>query len=123
MRDFGFDSAVRLTGKNRFGPIFRARRVRTNPWFLIHYAPAAKPHDSSSAEAHLGVVVSRKVHRSAVERNRIRRQVRESFRLKRRQLKTFDYVVRARPAAARLNNAALRKALDELWEWFKANEH
>ena len=68
----------------------------------------------------LGVVVSRKVHRSAVERNRIRRQIRESFRLKRRQLKTNDYVVRARPAAAQLDNAALRKALDELWEWFKS---
>ena len=119
MRDFGFDSTARLTGKNRFGPVFRARRVRTNPWFLVHYAPAVKSSGQSPAIARLGVVVSRKVHRSAVERNRIRRQIRESFRLKRGQLKVNDYVVRARPSAAQLDNAALRKALDELWEWFK----
>ena len=111
-----FGKAARLTGKNRFGAVFSARKVRTNRLFLIHYAPQTPV---SATGARLGVGVSRKVASSAVERNRIRRLIKESFRIRRPQLKINDYVVRARPQAVGVDNAALQQALDELWEWFK----
>ena len=113
---FGLDKSMRLIGKNRFNRVFRSRRVRANRLFLIHYATTLKAEDPV---ARLGIAVSRKVHASAVERNRIRRQIRESFRLRRRQLRPNDYVVRARPAAADADNPVLRQALTELWEWFE----
>ncbi|MEM7054328.1 MAG: ribonuclease P protein component [Pseudomonadota bacterium] len=114
---YRLNKATRLTGKNRFARVFRARKVRANRLFRIHHARGSGLE--SEVGARLGITVSRKVHRLAVERNRIRRQIRESFRLRRRQLKANDYVVRARPAAADADNAALRTALNELWEWFE----
>ena len=115
---FELDKTARLTGKNRFSRVFRTRRVHANRFFLIHYARELAASESGSG-ARLGITVSRKVHASAVQRNRIRRQIRESFRLRRQCLINTDYVVRARPAAAQLDNAALRQALNELWKWFE----
>jgi len=53
-----------------------------------------------------------------VVRNRIRRQIRERFRLLRPDLAPMDYVVLARPAAAGLDAEQLRHSLDRLWQRF-----
>jgi len=64
------------------------------------------------------MAVSRKVSTRAVVRNRIRRQIRESFRLTRLSLVAMDYVVLARPSAAELDRTQLRGALEQLWQRF-----
>lgn len=64
----------------------------------------------------LGLVVSRRVSTKAVVRNRIKRQVRESFRLHRVALGTFDIVVAAQAAAARASNAELSLSLQRHWK-------
>lgn len=63
----------------------------------------------------LGMAVSRKVSPDAVVRNRIKRQVRESFRQRRDSLPRGDLIVVARTAAATLDPAGLRAELDRLW--------
>ncbi|HSS66441.1 MAG TPA: ribonuclease P protein component [Gammaproteobacteria bacterium] len=63
----------------------------------------------------LGLAVARKHVASAVERNRIKRIVRESFRLNARKLTGLDVVVISRPGISRAENVALRKALDANW--------
>jgi ribonuclease P protein component len=64
----------------------------------------------------LGLAVSRKVSPLAVERNRIKRQCRESFRLARAAgLPDADYILVARLDAARQSSAVLRADLDALW--------
>jgi len=62
------------------------------------------------------MAVSRKVSKNAVERNRIRRQIRESFRLCRAQLPNVDVLVIARVSAAAQRNAVLREELKVLWQ-------
>lgn len=47
------------------------------PYFSIFYV---KPNDYSG-ESHIGIVVSKKTHKSAVKRNRIKRRTREIIRL------------------------------------------
>lgn len=64
----------------------------------------------------LGLAVSRKVSPLAVERNRIKRQCRESFRLASALLPRADYVLVARYDAAKQTNAVLRADLDALWQ-------
>jgi ribonuclease P protein component len=64
--------------------------------------------------ARLGLAVSRKVSKSAVERNRIKRLVRESFRKHSPRLPALDIVVIARPAAARCDNAELALSIEAL---------
>lgn len=76
--------------------------------------------------ARLGQVVSRKVDRRAVQRNRIKRLVRESFRLQRATVlqdgslgvnSGVDYIVLAQRQAAReSNNQLLRSSIDHLWQ-------
>ena len=65
--------------------------------------------------ARLGMAVSRRVSKLAVVRNRIRRQIRESFRLRRGGLPACDVLVIARGSTAELGNAALREELEHLW--------
>lgn len=85
-----------------------SQRVSTRH-FTAQYRPA-------SAGARLGMAVSRKVSKLAVVRNRIRRQIRETFRLTRALLPTTDILVIARPSAAALENPLLRADLDLLWQ-------
>ncbi len=68
------------------------------------------------AGARLGMAVSRRVSKLAVMRNRIRRQIRESFRLQRARLPDLDILVIARTFAATQTNAALRAELLMLWQ-------
>ncbi|QOC22601.1 ribonuclease P protein component [Wenzhouxiangella sp. AB-CW3] len=109
----GLPRQARLLTGPQFSRVFATRKARSNRFFTIHYAPAEF--------ARLGMAVSRRVSNRAVVRNRIRRQIRESFRHQRTQLKTMDYVVVARPAAAGLTPPELRDALDQLWQRFSVD--
>jgi ribonuclease P protein component len=51
----------------------------------------------------------------SVERNRIRRVVRESFRLHQHELPAVDIVVSARARARGAGNPELRANIEELW--------
>ena len=57
------------------------------------------------------MTVSKRVDKRAAVRNRIRRQVRETFRLQRAQLPPGDYVFQAKPEASKVDNPGLRAAL------------
>lgn len=59
----------------------------------------------------LGITVSRRVARLAVVRNRLKRHIRECFRLSQRNLPPVDVVVLANPAAASADVAVLRGSL------------
>ena len=72
-------------------------------------------HRPNAAAVRLGMAVSRRVSKKAVERNRIRRQIREQFRLNRTRLPRADVLVIARPSAAGRANADLRLDLDLVW--------
>ncbi|HET6804127.1 MAG TPA: ribonuclease P protein component [Frateuria sp.] len=65
--------------------------------------------------ARLGLAVSKRVSKRAVERNRIKRLVRESFRRVRHQLPPIDLVVMAREATAAMPGNELLAELDALW--------
>jgi ribonuclease P protein component len=66
----------------------------------------------SGRPARLGLAVSRKQVRRAVDRSRLKRLAREVFRLKRAALRGTDFVVMARGAAVRADNAKLQASLE-----------
>jgi len=72
---------------------------------LEHRAPVARPR--------LGLTVSRKVG-NAVVRNRVKRSIREWFRIVKGDLQARDLVVIARPGAARLAGVEIFAELQEL---------
>lgn len=75
----------------------------------------AEYRHTTFAGARLGMAVSRRVSKRAVERNRIRRQIRETFRLQRAQLPNVDVLLIARGLAAAQTNSALRLDLETIW--------
>lgn len=64
----------------------------------------------------LGLAVSKKVSLRAVDRNRIKRHARESFRSHQETLMGLDVVVMANPGAKQSPAAALRDSLNQHWE-------
>ena len=77
--------------------------------FSVRYRPNGLDH------ARLGLAISKRVSKRAVERNRIKRLLRESFRRARAQLPPIDVVVMAREAAAGLPGHELLAEIDALW--------
>ena len=64
----------------------------------------------------LGLAVAVRAAGSAVARNRIRRIIRESFRLHQHAIPAVDLVVSARPGAAAASGRALHASLALLWK-------
>ncbi len=64
----------------------------------------------------LGITVSKKVSRKAVQRNRIKRLVREYFRHNQESLSGYDVIFNAYPGCAELNNSEINRLLDTLWQ-------
>jgi len=102
-----FPPTARVRARADFDRIFRDGRRVALPVLALHWRRETGP-------ARLGLAVSRKVDRRAVVRNRIRRVLREHFRLLRNQLPGGDYVLVARPPAASASAAALREACSQL---------
>jgi len=88
----------------------RARGRRVHEGFLT-----ATLRTNELGHARLGLAIAVKVAGNAVQRNRIRRVIRESFRLEQHTLPAVDVVVGARPQVRDAANAALRAALAGLW--------
>jgi ribonuclease P protein component len=64
----------------------------------------------------LGMAVAVRTAGGAVARNRIRRLIRESFRLHQRELPPLDLVVGVRPRAGAESGRALRANHETLWK-------
>ena len=86
----------------------RGRRL-SDPFFLLIVLP--RPADG----ARLGLAIARRHARRAVERNRIKRLIRETFRRHRATLPSLDVVVMLRGPTAGSPNAILRAGLERLW--------
>jgi ribonuclease P protein component len=102
-------------------PLPRETRLRSGAAFQRAYAHGARARGpllvvvavpNGLAHARLGLSVGKRVSKSAVRRNRVRRRLREAFRLRRPELGSgFDYVVI--PAALELE-PSFEELADEL---------
>lgn len=70
--------------------------------------------DNDRHVSRLGTVVSKKVAGNAVERNRLRRLLKETFRLSQVE-PGIDVVIVARPPAGGKSNAELMEVLYGMW--------
>lgn len=64
----------------------------------------------------LGMAISRKHVKTAVGRNRIKRQARESFRRHQATIGSFDIVILGKPGVDRLSRHELRVLIDGYWQ-------
>lgn len=64
----------------------------------------------------LGLAISKKSARRAVDRNRIKRVIRESFRANREQLRSVDVVVLSKSGIAEIEGTRLNQLLCKHWQ-------
>ncbi|MBS0566203.1 MAG: ribonuclease P protein component [Proteobacteria bacterium] len=107
--DLAYPRAARLLRPADFSALRHSGKRLSLKHLQCEYRPNA------GASPRLGMAVSRRVSKLAVVRNRIRRQIRESFRLHRPHLPLCDVLVIARGSAAQVDNVALRAELEQLW--------
>lgn len=109
-----FARRYRLTKTDEFSSVFGFRKAIRGKLLMLHY----QPRPEGNTEARLGVVVAKKLLKKAVDRNRVKRVVREQFRRRRTSLPAVDLIVRlaAKPASldAALLAADLLALLDKL---------
>lgn len=98
----------------RHKPEFDAARARGRRFGNGYFAVTVISNDKSGPR--LGLAVSLRVARSSVERNRLRRIVKESFRLHQHMLPAVDIVVSARSRAKDAAGEPLRESLSALWK-------
>jgi ribonuclease P protein component len=106
---FGWDSKLRKT--DDFSSVFRFKRVLRGASIDIFF------RQNGMESPRLGMVVPKKVLARAVDRNRVRRVLRESFRLSQAELGGLDVVVRVKAAGL---NADYRTQWDSFLRRFAA---
>lgn len=105
-----FPRCAHLRASAQFQAVFGEGKRISGAAFRLHVLITA-----AATQTRLGVTVSKRVDKSAVGRNRIRRQIKEVFRLQRARLAPGDYVVLAKPEAGKLDNAGIRAELTQLF--------
>jgi len=85
-----FARRYRLTKTDEFSSVFGFRRAIRGKLLMLHY----QPRPEGSNEARLGLVVGKKLLKRAVDRNRVKRIIREQFRRVRPELPALDLIVR-----------------------------
>ena len=108
-----FPRSNRLKSKYDFQSVFAASCKISQKHLLVLYRPNQKP------DPRVGIVVAKHHLKRAVDRNVIKRLVRESFRHHKESLKGLDIIVLLRSKCTPLDKTALREEIDNLWRQLK----
>ncbi len=107
-RRFRFSKALRIRKGKEFDRVFDEGERVSDSRMMIVFAPNGLSH------SRLGILASRKLG-NAVKRNRVKRILREAFRLSREELPSgFDFVVVPRQRKQEWTLEATLESLEEL---------
>ncbi len=101
-----FESKLRC--KRQFDYVFQGQKRLYARWFLAYY------RYNQQSLPRLGIIISKRNVRLAVQRNRIRRLIKEQFRLKQAVLPPIDIVFVVKKGSGNNNNSELRSCLLKL---------
>lgn len=104
-----FSRELRLLTPEHFKRVFAEPVRAASPQITLLACPNSLEHPR------LGLAVPKKALKRAVWRNRVKRVVRESFRLNQANLPAIDIVVIAKGGVKEMDNEELFKLLEKLW--------
>lgn len=103
-----FDKTRRLLKKNDFNNVFNQAKKIETPEFIILYK------NNQLGHARLGMALSKKRIAKSHDRNRLKRLLRETFRIN-KQLPAVDIVVLAKSGVGKVKNAMIFTKLGQAW--------
>lgn len=110
MNTLTFSRELRLLAPVQFQAVFEQPFRASTPQLTL------LSRQNNVEKPRLGLTVAKKHLKRAHDRNRIKRVVRESFRLKQHALPDHDFVFVAKAGIGKLSNAELFEVLDKLWQ-------
>ena len=105
-----FRQSNRLKDELSFGRVFKKPKRSQDKMFIVLY----QRNDGDTPR--LGMAISKKKCPRATARNRLKRVIRESFRLNQEKINVADVVVLNRPAATNADNKTLFDSLENHWQ-------
>ena len=105
-----FAKKYHLLRPSEFQQVYRQKIWTGNREFVVNLCRNQLSH------ARLGLVVSKKVSKRAVDRNEIKRHIREWFRHNRETLDGFDIIVTAKTTVLSKSASEQQTALADLWK-------
>ncbi len=111
----------RLSRSQDFDRVYRAGRSVANRYLVLYYFPQSGVESArAGGPSRVGLSVSKRLG-SAVERNRVKRALREACRLNEHSIRSgYDFVVIARaPLPELLDRGGLAAVEDKLMEVFR----
>lgn len=109
-----FGRASRLRSPADFKQVFDKTDIKVSTKELLILTKI-----NTLGSARLGLVVAKKNIRTAVDRNRAKRHIRETFRHQQSELGNLDVVVLVRKSFNELNNVELNRLLNKQWRRLK----
>lgn len=106
-----FSKSMRLLSSSDFQNVFNDAPLKTSHQ---HFLFLARRNQLNLPR--LGLVIAKKHIRLAVDRNRMKRLIRETFRVKQQQLAGIDVIVLARKGMNDVANAVLIEQLNGQWQ-------
>lgn len=106
----GFAKSRRLLNAKDYGAVFDDAEWKVSSKEILCLSTK-----NSFDHPRLGLVIAKKNVKQAVQRNRIKRIIRESFRLHQHQLPNADIVILARRGLDQLTSAEIHKEFEKTW--------
>lgn len=102
MKQFGLPKQERIVNDKEFEHVYKNGAIRKSGCLIIRFLTNKLEYPR------LGIAVSKKIFRSAVARNRIKRLIREAFRLNKHQLpRGTDFIIGIRVKGKDLKSVTL----------------
>ncbi|HDZ58338.1 MAG TPA: ribonuclease P protein component [Pseudomonas xinjiangensis] len=108
--DLGFGPDYRLLTPGQFKNVFDGATCKASGPNVLLLA-----RENNLDHCRLGLVIAKKSVRHAVDRNKIKRIARDSFRHNRAEMENMDIIVLARKGLGDLDNTALHKLFADMW--------
>lgn len=118
MPEYGFPKELRLTRAAEYKAVFSEAKYKVSCRFLLIFAI-----NNTLPNSRLGVIVGKKNVSLAVQRNRIKRLLRTSFRLNQGLLHGLDIVILARSNLSSLDNRFINDKAQMLWQDLVIKSH
>ena len=105
-----FEKCARMLKAEEYTLVFNKAHRSRDQYFTV----LARPKDTGHVK--LGLAVSKKKAKKAVSRNRLKRIIRESFRLSQNLIACADYVVMIQQNGEKVSNKQLFSSLEKHWQ-------